>query len=227
MQLSRGAGPGDLLEKRQELLTPVPGPVGCWDVARGDLQGRKQGRGPVPDVVVGARRLLPGLHRQTWCRALNGLNFGLLVHAEHDRVLGWGRVEPDYIDHLREQLGVGGEFGGSLPPRNDPVLKLGLGHRDVVDAQSVRQQPGGPVGDAELPQRRTEGDGHDCPVVEPPRPARPVVVGQPRDAGRVVAGPSGDHRGAGGPHTLSDCGVRGSVGGQPHDPCSLCQSGPR
>ncbi len=51
---SVGVGAGDLLEEREELLWRWRGLQRRGDLAGGDLQRGEQGRGAVPDVVVGA-----------------------------------------------------------------------------------------------------------------------------------------------------------------------------
>jgi hypothetical protein len=53
VHLDPGVGAGDLFEERQELGVGVPVVAGVGDLAGGDLQGREQGGGAVPDVVVG------------------------------------------------------------------------------------------------------------------------------------------------------------------------------
>ena len=53
VQLALGVGAGDLLEEAQELLVAVARVAGVDDLAGRDLQGGEQGRGAVPDVVVG------------------------------------------------------------------------------------------------------------------------------------------------------------------------------
>lgn len=55
-QIPWGVGSDNLLEEGQELLALVPRLARRGDVAGGDLQGRKQGGGPVPVVAVDARR---------------------------------------------------------------------------------------------------------------------------------------------------------------------------
>jgi hypothetical protein len=55
--------PGDLFEEGHELLAPVPRLARGGDMAGGDFQGREQGRGSVPDAVVGAGRAANSLGR--------------------------------------------------------------------------------------------------------------------------------------------------------------------
>jgi hypothetical protein len=88
VQLLAGAGAGDLAQEDQELLVAVPVLAAGGDLAGGDVQRREQGRGPVPAIVMGAASDQARGHRQDRRGPLRGLDLGLLVHAEHDRVLG-------------------------------------------------------------------------------------------------------------------------------------------
>lgn len=80
-------GTFDVLEEGQELGVAVPWLARGGHLAGGDPQRGEQGGGAVPDVVVGAALDQPGLHRQHRHDPVQGLDLGLLVHAEHDRVL--------------------------------------------------------------------------------------------------------------------------------------------
>ena len=94
-----------MFEEPQELLVAVPLLAQPGDCAGGDLQGGEQGGGAVSDVVVGEPLGQPRLHRQHRLSAVQRLDLGLLVHAEHDRVLRWRQVQPDDVDDLGFQLG--------------------------------------------------------------------------------------------------------------------------
>jgi hypothetical protein len=60
VQLPARVGAGDLLEEGEELLVAVAGGAPVDDVPGRDLQRGEQGRGAVPDVVVGALLGAPG-----------------------------------------------------------------------------------------------------------------------------------------------------------------------
>jgi hypothetical protein len=87
------------------------------DVPGGDLQGGEQGGGPVPDRVVDAllRPIQP--HPADWLGALQGLDLGLVVHAQHHRPLRWVQIQADDVVDLGRQLRVGGELEGPSAPR--------------------------------------------------------------------------------------------------------------
>ena len=92
VQLALGVGAGDLLEEREELLVAVAGFDGAGDLAGGDLQRREHGGRAVPLVVVG----LPGRqsrpHRQHRRGPVQGLDLGLSIDAQHDRVRALRRI---------------------------------------------------------------------------------------------------------------------------------------
>lgn len=63
---------------------------------------------------------------------VQGLDLGLLIHTQHDRVLRWCQAQPEHVDDLGLQFGVGGELERLRRPGPDPLL---LPHR--LDLQMV------------------------------------------------------------------------------------------
>ena len=102
-----------VLEEGEEARSGTGWVALAVDVARRDIQGREQVRRPVPNVVVGT--LLGGADgdRQQRLGAVQGLNLGLFVHAEHDRAPGWVQVQADDVGELVRELRIPAE--GSLP----------------------------------------------------------------------------------------------------------------
>ena len=131
------------------------------DLAGGDLQRREQRRGAVPLVVVGAPLGQAGLHRQHRRGPVQRLDLGLLVDAQHDRVLRRRQVQPDDVGDLGDQLRVGGELERLDPPRRDAVVAPRLGDRAVADPQVPAQQPARPVRHPVLLRRRLQRRRHD------------------------------------------------------------------
>jgi transposase len=64
MQLLVGVAAGEVAEKDQELLVPVPRLATTGDLAGSDLERGEQHGGAAPHVVMSAFLGLPGLHRQ-------------------------------------------------------------------------------------------------------------------------------------------------------------------
>ena len=135
----------DLGEELDELLVPVPRHAGSGDMAGQDIQCGKQGRGAVPLVVVG-HRPGPALdHRQRRLRAVQGLHRGLLVHAQHDRVLRRVQVQPDDIDQFLLEFRIVRHLERLhqmrfQPPRRPDPLDRRLRHPDLR-----RHRPTGPM----------------------------------------------------------------------------------
>ena len=112
------------------------------DVPGRDLQRGEQGCGPVPDVVVGALLGPVGPDPADRLGALQGLDLGLFVHAQHHRPLGWVQVQADDVVDLGRELRVGGELEGLCPPGLDAVLAPDASDGVAAHAQLVGQQPG-------------------------------------------------------------------------------------
>ena len=75
-------------QEAQELLMPVPGHAFPDYPPVQDIEGSKEGRGPVPFVVVGHGPAAPLLHGQPRLRALQGLDLALFIHAQDDSLVG-------------------------------------------------------------------------------------------------------------------------------------------
>jgi hypothetical protein len=134
--------------------------------AAGDLPGRDVERGEqagdaMADVVVGAPLGQSGPQRQHRRGAVQGLDLGLLVHAQHHRAGGRLQVQPADVGHLGQQLRVGGELerlqavGGKLMVGPHPSD----GH--AADLEVVGEGAGRPVSDAKALGWAGQGGGHD------------------------------------------------------------------
>ena len=146
----------------------------------------------MPDVVVGAASR-PARVASAASAAVRSkrLDLGLLVDAEHDRVLRRGEVQPDDVGDLGDQFGVGGELERLHPPRLHPVLAA----RSAAPSRRrsfrcVGEQPGRPVRDPELLRRRRQRRGEDLRPIHRPRPTRPRLIAQALPAPRTRSGPA-------------------------------------
>ena len=173
----------------------VPGLAARGHRAGSDVQRREQGGGAVADVVVGAPLGQPGLHGQHRRGPVQRLDLRFLVHAQHDRVLRRGQVEPDDVGDLGDQLGVGGELERLAPPRRHPVLPPRPRHGGVPDPQMRGQQPARPVRDPELLRWRPQRGGDDLAGGRSPA-AGPTGASSanPPIPLRSYAGPPAGHR---------------------------------
>ena len=80
-------------------------------------------------VVVGGALGDPGQHRQDRRRAVERLDLGLLVDAEHDGALGRVEIEPDDVVDLVHEQRVLGELEGVLAVRLQPERPPDPRHR--------------------------------------------------------------------------------------------------
>ena len=179
VQLLVGVGAGDVFEESQKLLMAVAVLADAGDLAGGDVQRSEEGRGAVADVVVGVPLGAVRLHRQHRLGAVQRLDLAFLIDAQHDRVLGWVQIQADDVVDLGDQFGVGGEFERLGPPRLDPVLAPGLGHRRETDPQLVGQQPRTPMRDTKFRRRRPQRRGDDLAVIQGARSTRSRTIDQP------------------------------------------------
>ena len=157
------------------------------DLAGGDVQRGEQRRGAVAVVVVRAALDPAFLHRQDRHRAVQRLDLGLLIHAQHDRVLRRGQIQPADVGDLPDQLGVGGEPERLRLPRLDPVGPPRAGDRGVGDLEPIGEQPGRPVRHPELLRRRLQRLGHDRAMIQRPRPTRTRRIAPDRPVPWLVA----------------------------------------
>jgi len=196
----------------------VAGLAGGRDAAGGDLQGGEQGGGAMAGVVVGAPLDLARLHGQHRGGALQGLDLGLLIDAQHHRIVRGRQVQAHHVSDLGDQLGAGGVLEGPMPPGLDPIGAPHPRHGGIAHPQMRAQQPTRPVRDPVLLGRGRQGRSHDPLTRNPPGTPRARRVLQPRQTPGLIAAPPGDHRGNTDPHLLRDPRIGHPLSGQQHDP---------
>ena len=140
----------DRAQERQELGVAVAREALPDHRAGQNIQRGEQRRGPVALVVVGHRPGPPGLHRQRRLRAIQRLDLGLLVHAQHDRSLGRVQVQADDIGELLLKPRVLGQLERLDPVRLQPASGPDLLDRGcetpcarAIDRQLQCVSPGG------------------------------------------------------------------------------------
>ena len=136
----------DLDEEPLELARPVALCERPDDLARRHVERGEQAGRAVADVVVGSPLGGGGHHRQDRLEAVERLDLGLLVDAEHDGSLGRVQVETDDVADLLDKERVGGELEGL-----GPVWLEGEGVPDPVDRRPAHphllgHRAGRPVG---------------------------------------------------------------------------------
>jgi len=68
-----------------------------------DIQRGKKSRRPVSLIIVGHCAAATFLQRQPGLGALQSLNLALLVHTEHDRLVGGIQIKPDHVGEFLEE----------------------------------------------------------------------------------------------------------------------------
>ena len=97
------------------------------------------------DVVVAGPLGGAGQHREHRCGAVEGLDLGLLVHAEHQRPLGRVEVEPDDVADLVDEQRVLGQLPGILFVRGQPERPPDPRDRRLRQPQVRGHRPRRPV----------------------------------------------------------------------------------
>ena len=207
----------------------VPGVAGVrGDLPGRDLEGGEQGGGSVALVVVGAALGQARAQRRHRGGAVQGLDLGLLVDRDHDRVVGRRQVEADDVADLGLQLRVGAELERLEPVRLDSPLAPDAGDSRERDAELGGQEPGRPVRDPQPPRRAPvihQRRRDDLDLVDLRRPPGPPRVPQGRDPAGLIALAPGDHRRPGHARQPGDLRVRHPVGRQQDHPGPLRQAG--
>ena len=212
----------DGLQELLELDRAVTRVQASDHLARGEVQRRVEARGAGAPIVVAGALGDARQQRQDRRGAIERLDLGLLIDAQHDGALGRVEIEPDDVVDLVDELRVLGELEGlsamGLQPERPPDPQ----HRVLGQTDLARHRTRRPV-------RRVFGralqraDDHllDLLVGDRARAPRPRFVEQPIEPmlGEPIA-PLGDHRTARG-EPLGDLAVRQAIGGQQHDPRAL------
>src|SRR5246127_751893 len=97
----------DIVHEVEEFDAPSALLVSGGHLAGGHFEGGEQRRGAVALIVVAVTGQRSAIRKlQIALRSLQRLDRGLLVDADHNRILGWRHVEPDYIGRLSDKFGV-------------------------------------------------------------------------------------------------------------------------
>jgi hypothetical protein len=115
------------------------------DFAMSKFDGRKERCRPVAFVVVRKRSAASLVHRQTLLRAIKSLNRRLLVHADHERVVGRAKIEPDDIAYLRLEVRIIADLEGLDEVWLEPIcLEYAMNQR-LSNAEIRGQRASTPV----------------------------------------------------------------------------------
>ena len=208
----------DLFQEREELLVAVAGLAPSQNRSVGHVQGGEEGRGAVTDVIVGDALHIAQAHRQDRLGPIQGLDLGLLVHAQDHRMVGRVQIEPHDLPDLFDEAGVGRELERLRPVGLHPEElegPLDRAFRQPRRFGGAPDRPGVPFGRTGV-QNGAKKRGHLVLVVDPgaPRPLFPIESGQP--LGQEPGPPQSD-RGGRHPQTPGDGQIGLSVRGGQND----------
>jgi hypothetical protein len=151
--------------------------------AGGEVKGCEQVDDAVALVVVGAPLDLAGSHRQDRLGAIERLDAGLLIDAQHHSVVGRVQVQPDAVADLVDEQRILGQLEGVGLPRLEPERLPDPAHRRRRHANLLGQIPGRPVrGVDRLVLQRLDHDPLDVVVGDRARRPRPRLIDQPVEA---------------------------------------------
>jgi hypothetical protein len=200
--------------------------AGADDRARPDIERGEQVERAVAAVVVGVPLGLARPHRERRRGTLRRLDLRLLVHAEHQRALGWCEIEPDDVAHLLDEGRVGRELEGLRPVRTQAERAPDARDRGLAHPGAAGHRPRAPVRGAlrRLLQRQRD-QALDRLIIDGPRcsgarrvhePLQPVPGEAPAPGRRCLAADA-QRRG----HAQIG---RARLGAGEHDPDALRES---
>lgn len=206
-------------QEGQEFLGPMALVALPDDRSVGHVQRGEQVRDPVPPVVVGLPLRQTRSQRQDGLGAVQGLDLGLLVHAEHQGVLGRIEVEAHHVPQLLLEILVAAELEVLHAVRLDPTGLPDTVDGHAADPQLAGQGARGPVGGVR--RRAPQGgldDGADLRIGQGGgAPRAGGVLLDPREAkGQEPSSPEG-HRVGLGVKLQGDGIVLGALGGPQDD----------
>jgi len=100
----------DALEELKKLLMTMTCLALGQDSAGGDIEGGKQGGGAVANVVVGYTFHVSKSHGEHRLGPVEGLNLGLLIDGEHDRMVRRVQIETYHISHFFNKEWIAGQL---------------------------------------------------------------------------------------------------------------------
>src|SRR5579859_2415286 len=150
-------------------------------LAGSDVKSGEQRCDSVPAVVMGPPLGQPRCHRQDGLGPVQGLDLGLLVHAEHESGFGRFQVKTNDVANLLNELRVIGELEVLHPMRLKPEGAPDPTHSGAAEATALSHAAGTPMSGA--PRHLLQGRGHHLLhglVADSARSPRARLVEKPR-----------------------------------------------
>ena len=135
----------DVLEKAGEFLMSMLRHAVTNHTAVQGAQSGKQSGGAVARVVMRHRTAASRFQRQTGLSSVESLNLALLIHAKHQRLVGWIEVKAHHVRELLHELGIATHLkrGEAVGPQ--AVRLPDSTYRRFADVLSLGQGAGAPV----------------------------------------------------------------------------------
>ncbi len=124
---------GHLVHKRQEFLRAVLVETVTQHLTGSCVQGREQGRGPIPYIVMSAFRGPVNIGGPWWLGAVQGLDLWFLVDRQDDGIRRRVQVETNDIDHFLLEVGVGRELERTLAMWLKAIFTPQVSHKIMGD----------------------------------------------------------------------------------------------
>ena len=135
----------DRFEKSDEFLVAMPRHAVSDDSAIKRDEGSEQRRGAVPYVIVGHSAAPALLQRQAGLCAVKRLNLGLLVDAQHERLVRGIEIQPDNVVKFVNKLLISAQLEGFGQVRLKIVLLPNTSHRSFANPLRFGHEPRAPV----------------------------------------------------------------------------------
>ena len=135
----------DQVQEADELLGPVAGGEVGDHQSRRHVQRGVQVGGAVPAVVVAGPLRAAGQQRQHRGGAIERLDLGLLIDAQHHRRIGRVQVQPDDVTNLVDELRVRRQLEAVGEMRLEPERPPDLRHRRLGHPRRLGHRPRRPV----------------------------------------------------------------------------------
>src|ERR1700722_58581 len=135
----------DLFQKLEEFSSAMARHAFPDDLTCRHIERREQSCRAVTFIVVRHGTGAPLLERQTWLRAIEGLDLAFLVDGKHQSFFGRIEIKADDILHFLGKVRVVGDLEGANDVGFKPILLPDALHAGVADADLLPHDAHAPV----------------------------------------------------------------------------------
>ena len=130
----------DLFEKLNPLLVPMPWQAVRTNLAFCQFDRGEQRRCAIAFVVMRHRLQTTGEQRETFLRAVQGLNLTLLITRQHQSMRGWIKIQADNVHKLLSELRIIRNLEAFGSMRLQAVIFPDALHQCVIASQGLSQR---------------------------------------------------------------------------------------